>query len=88
MGGLGMAPQAADTTGDVPPIIIDVGKVKRRDLRDFREGHGTLAHEVTTALEETRKSLSPEAAKKDLVPVVLVYRKRRRRRKKGSFPFF
>jgi eukaryotic-like serine/threonine-protein kinase len=87
MGGLGMA-QAADSTGDVPPIIIDVGKVKRRDLRDFREGHGTLAQEVTTALEETRKSLSPEAAKKELVPVVLVYRKRQRRRKKGSFPFF
>lgn len=87
MGGLGMA-HAADSTGDVPPIIIDVGKVKRRDLRDFREGHGTLAQEVTAALEETRKSLSPEAAKKELVPVVLVYRKRQRRRKKGSFPLF
>ena len=81
--------QAADSLGEVPPIIIDVGTVKRRALRDFKEGHGRLAIDVRTALEETRKGLSADVAKKDLVPVVLVYRKRRRRKKSGGgFPFF
>jgi serine/threonine protein kinase len=88
MGRPGMA-QAADSLGEVPPIIIDVGTVKRRALRDFKEGHGRLAIDVRTALEETRKGLSADVAKKDLVPVVLVYRKRRRRKKSGGgFPFF
>jgi hypothetical protein len=88
MGETGMA-QAAEAAGDLPPIIIDVGKVKRRDLRDFKAGHGQLVLELKAALEETRKTLGADTGKKEIVPVVLVYRKKRRRRRSGGgFPFF
>jgi serine/threonine protein kinase len=83
----GMA-QASDATGDLPPIIIDMGRVKRRDLRNFREGHGKLALAVHDALEGAHKG--GDAAKKELAPVVLVYRKKKSRKSKkcrSGFPF-
>ena len=70
-------------------IVIDVGKVKRRDLREFREGQGKLADDVKKAVEDARKTSSPEAAKKEFQSVVLLYRKRgKRRSRRGAFSFF
>jgi eukaryotic-like serine/threonine-protein kinase len=88
MGELVMA-QTADSTGEPRPIVIDMGKVKRRDLREFREGQGQLALDVKKAVEDTRKTASGDAAKKEFQPVVLLYRKRgRKRSRRGAFSFF
>ena len=74
-----------------PPILIDLGKVKGKDVRQFKDGCGPLAAEVQKILAETRNNLGAEAATKELVPIVLVYKKKRRRKGGGRmlkmFPF-
>lgn len=75
---------------DARPILIDLGKIKGKVVRQFREGRGELVGEVQQVLAETRKNLGAEAAGKELVPIVLVYKKKAKRKKSkvsGMFPF-
>ena len=76
--------------GDARPILIDLGKIKGKVVRQFREGRGELVGEIQHVLAETRKNLGAEAAGKELVPIVLVYKKKAKRKKSkvsGMFPF-
>jgi len=85
-----MAQQTQAPAATAPPIIIDMGKVKKKKVRDFKDGHGELALEVQQIVAETRGNLGPDAANKELVPIVLVYRKKRRKKGGGGgslFPF-
>jgi hypothetical protein len=66
------------------PVLIDLGKVKGKTVRQFKEGYGKIADEVREVLAEVRQDLGPDAATRELVPVVIVYRKKRRRRRKGG----
>jgi hypothetical protein len=68
------------------PIVIDVGKVRPKRIKDLKRGQGKLVLEVAEAVEQIRRGLGPEAAGKQLVPVVLVYRRRRAKRSTRSFP--
>lgn len=75
------------------PIIIDVGKTRKRRIRELAQGCGKHAADVQDALADVTTSLGDQADGKQLVPVVLVYRKKSRRRKKKNnpasfFPFF
>jgi len=76
--------------GDARPIVVDLGRIKGKVVRQFKEGRGELVCEIQEVLAETRKNLGPEVAGKELVPVVLVYRKKPKRRKNKvsrMFPF-
>jgi hypothetical protein len=76
--------------GDARPILIDLGKIKGKVVRQFREGRGELVGEIQHVLAETRKNLGAEATGKELVPIVLVYKKKAKRKKSkvsGMFPF-
>jgi len=66
------------------PIVLDVGKASRRNIRQMSQGCGRLSSEVQDALTDVTASLGDEAEGKQLVPVILVYRKKRRRRRRGS----
>jgi hypothetical protein len=73
----------ADKTagGASPAIVIDLGKVRSKVVRDFKRGRGgKLALEVEQVGAEARQRLGEDAAKKELVPIVLVYRKKEKRR--------
>jgi hypothetical protein len=72
-------------TGEAPPILLDLGKIRGKVVRQFREGRGPLVDEVRQILAESRKNLGAETATKELVPIVLVYEKKRKRRKRGNF---
>lgn len=78
-------------TESLAPVLFDLGKIKGKTVRQFKEGRGPLVGEVQQVLAEVRQSLGPETAGKELVPVVLVYRKKRKRNKGGGggsmFPF-
>lgn len=69
---------------ELRPIVVEVGKASRKAVRRLRRGQGRLADEVRRALESVRANLGTEAAGKELVPVVLVYRKKRKRKSCGS----
>lgn len=74
-----LATTGADLTG-VAPVIIDLGKEKKGRIRDLKRGQGRLAAEVAAVLGEVRAGLGDEANNKQLVPVILIYKKKRRSR--------
>lgn len=83
----------AQSTGTetLAPILLDLGQVKGKDVREFKDGRGKLVGDLQQVLAEVRQTLGPDAANKELVPIVIVYRKKRKGRSKksgsGLFPF-
>ena len=75
-----MATTAAETTvskvDTKSPIIIDMGKQRRKRVRALRRGTGRLADEVNGAIEELRAAgtVAPDSQ-----TVVVIVRQRRRR---------
>lgn len=67
-------------TEALAPVLIDLGKVKGKTVRQFKEGRGRLVTDVQEVLAEVRQTLGPDGATKELVPIVIVYRKKRKRR--------
>ena len=78
-----MAEQAGVTT----PVVIDLGKTRRRRIKQLKRGRGRLVDETRDVVEELRSSLGGEAAGKELVPVVIVYRRKAKKRRRSLFPF-
>ena len=68
----------------LPPIVLDLGKVKRKQIKRLKQGTGPLLDEVHEAIASVRDELADEAEGKELVPVVLLY-ERKRKKKKGFF---
>ena len=67
-----------------PPIIMEIGKTKKRDIRDVARGQGKIMGDLQDAMTEVTASLGDQAEGKQFVPVVLVYRKKRRSKRKGG----
>jgi hypothetical protein len=63
------------------PVIIDLGRQKRRALRNLKRGEGKLWEDVLDVIEEVKDLLGTDAEGKVLVPVILIYRERSRRRR-------
>ena len=91
-----LTPTVATTTPEVTgiaPIIIDLGKEKKKRIRDLKRGRGRLMAEVAAVLNEVRAGIGNDADSKQLVPVVLIFKKKRKGKKwgggggRGIFPF-
>jgi hypothetical protein len=72
--------------GQAPPVVLDLGKTKKKLIRALKRGEGKLIEDVTEAVEAVRSNLSSELDGKVLVPVVIVYQ-RKTSRKGGFLPF-
>lgn len=70
-----------DTTVKTRPVIIDLGKVKKKKIKQLKQGRGDLMAEVEQAVATAANSLSAEDASKTLVPIVVLYRKKEVRRR-------
>jgi len=72
----------------IPPIVVDLGKEKSQNLRALKNGEGPLMDDVAGVLDEVR-ARSSELAGKELVPVVIIYRKKPKRKSRAmlSLPF-
>jgi hypothetical protein len=66
----------ADHAGSPAPLIVDLGKHARKDVKRLCEGRGKLLDEVSSALDELKAAgkIGPHAQ-----PVVIVVRQRRRK---------
>ena len=62
------------------PVVVDLGKQKKRDINDLKNGCGPLMTEVDAAVEGARGKLSDGDKSKPVIPVVVIYRKKRKRR--------
>ena len=66
------------------PVIMDLGKASRKSIRALRKGRGKLLGDIQDAMDEVNTSLGDQGEGKQLVPVVLVYRKKARKRRAGD----
>ncbi len=66
------------------PIIVDMGKAKNKKVKQLKKGRGTLLVDVQDALDEVAMSLGDQVSGKQLVPVVLLYKKKRKGRNRGG----
>lgn len=71
----------------VVPIVVDLGKQRRKRIKALKRGTGKLMDEVALALEQVRSSLGEPDQGRLLVPVVFVYKQKRKRAKGPTFPF-
>jgi hypothetical protein len=84
---------ANGTTPDLgTPVVIDLGKARKRNIRKLKRGRGKLYDETQDVIDDIRAGLGPQADGKEVLPVIVVYqRKRRKRRNRGGgslFPFW
>lgn len=62
------------------PVIVDLGKARKKQIRELKRGDGKLMREVSQVMNEVRKALAEEMAGKHLVPVIILYKEKRKRR--------
>ena len=75
-----MATATATHTTTTLPIVVDLGKKSRKQIKSLKRGKGKLMNDVAAAMEEVKTNLGPEAVGKEFVPVVIIYRKKDRGR--------
>lgn len=69
-----------------PPIVIDLGRQKKKRIKQLKRGRGKLVERVNEAVAQVRSALGPEAQGKEFVPVAVIFRRGEKCRK-GMFPF-
>jgi hypothetical protein len=57
----------------VTPVIVEMGKMKRKKFKALKKGKGVLMDEVLDLLEEVAEGLGDDAREKTFVPVVMIY---------------
>ncbi len=78
----------AQTAESTIPIVIDLGKTRRKDVKRLKRGRGKLMDEIRQVMAEVQANLGEETEGKELVPVVILYRRRGKRGKQmGVWPF-
>lgn len=70
-----------DETAVAEPIIIDLGKQKKKRIKRLRQGYGRLAEDVAEAVEELKASGVVEGAAQPVIVVV------REKKKKSAWGF-
>ncbi|MFZ0546944.1 MAG: hypothetical protein WAM60_15965 [Candidatus Promineifilaceae bacterium] len=71
----------------VTPIIVDLGKTKRKSVKKLKRGKGPLVDEITDVLDEVAEALEGELDDKVLVPLVIIYEKKGKKKRKITLPF-
>jgi len=61
------------------PIIVSLGKKKRKAIKQLKRGKGSVMTEVMDVIDQVQETLGAQAEGKILVPVVLIYRRKVRR---------
>ena len=88
-GSTGATDSAPDGPDVVTPVVVDLGKVRRKHVKRLKRGEGRLAGEVLDVLDEVVEELGTELDGSTLVPVVMVYERKpkKSRRRTIELPF-
>lgn len=60
------------------PIVVDLGKPKRKELNALMSGSGPLVDEIQEALKQVQEAVGSDSG--NLRPVVLVYKKKKKKK--------
>ncbi len=66
------------------PVIIDIGKTSRGDIKDLIASRGKLLDDVKEAIGQVTKTLGTNAEGKHIIPVVLLYKQKQKDRNRSS----
>ena len=78
-----------DTGADiVEPIIVDLGKKKRKQIKRLKKGRGKLWRDVIDVVDEVGEQINGDSEGKTIVPVILIYRRRPKRWRRARLPRF
>ncbi len=70
------------------PIIVNLGKQKRKQIKKLMDGEGKLWVEVQDVIDEVGMMLDEELEDKTIVPLILIYEKKpKRKQQRGLFGF-
>jgi hypothetical protein len=61
------------------PIIVSLGKKKKKQIRRLKRGKGRSMDEVLDVIDQVQANLGDQAEGKILVPVVVIYRQKQKR---------
>ncbi len=76
---------AVDTASSAnSPVIIDLGRRKRKQVKKLRRGEGKLLDDVHGAVAELRTTGTLSS---DAQPVIIIVREKRGNKAKSLFPF-
>ena len=72
-----------DTKEDstLSPVLIDLGKTKRKRVRDLKRGKGPLLDKVEDAIDQSVEELGADAKGKTILPIVVVIEKRPKKKR-------
>lgn len=88
MNGAPSNPDNTSSSAAARPVVVDLGKRKRRLIKELRQGGGPLMDEVMETVRQVRAELGEGARAQ--TPIVILYERRRKKRGGRSlgFPFF
>jgi hypothetical protein len=80
---------ATDELDIVTPVLVDLGKVKRKHVKRLKRSEGRLVAEVFDILDEVVEELGDDLTGATLVPIVMIYERKRKksRRRTIELPF-
>jgi hypothetical protein len=61
------------------PIIVSLGKKKRKVVKRLKRGKGKAMDQVMEVLDQVQERLGDQAEGKILVPVVIIYKEKQKR---------
>lgn len=64
------------------PIVIDLGKVRQKQIKALKQGRGALVREIDEVVAQVQAELGEEADGKELLPVVIVYRRKPKKQRR------
>ncbi len=73
---------AAAPVETVTPVVVEMGKLRKKKLKALKNGDGPLMDEVVAVLEEVAAELGEEASGKTFVPVIIAYELKPRKKKR------
>ncbi|MEO8396459.1 MAG: hypothetical protein ABI700_25925 [Chloroflexota bacterium] len=74
-----VASAAAESAEVTAPIIVSLGKKKRKAIKQLKRGKGSVMTEVMDVIDQVQETLGTQAEGKILVPVVVIYQRKERR---------
>jgi len=75
---------AGDGSSTNAPVLVDLGKRRRKDIKQLKRGEGPLVAELGEVIEQVRAELSGDMQGKTVLPVLVIYEKRPRRSSWGG----
>lgn len=69
------------------PIVIDLGNKSKSKINKLKRGEGELMDEIEFTYNNVKGQLTDKDDKKQLIPLIVIYREKERQRSTFPFPF-